>query len=66
MAAQQPNTVRCPRCRRKQPSRGPDALYRCDRCGGMFDDDPDEGCPTVYNDPVRSAIAREERETRSQ
>lgn len=55
------DTVRCPRCGTPQNRRLPDSIYRCDRCGGMFDDDPDEGSPEVYDDPVRSLMAKERR-----
>lgn len=36
-------TVACPKCRGRQPERGPDAIYYCDDCRCQFDSDPDEG-----------------------
>lgn len=56
------NTPKCPACGRvKAVQRVADA-YHCTACHKHFDDDPDEGSPEVYNDPVRSLIAKEERE----
>lgn len=54
-------TVACPMCGRKQPMRTPDAIYLCEHGCGQFDNEPDEGSPTTYNDPVRSLEAKERR-----
>lgn len=56
------DVVRCPQCGTPQNRRLPDSIYRCDRCGGMFDGDPEEGSPDVYDDPVKSLEAKERRE----
>ena len=53
-------TVRCPRCRRKQPKQRPDTIYFCQHCQGCFDDQPDEG--GYYSD--RNPAARLERAER--
>ncbi len=47
---------RCPLCHSKGKSAGPD-LFKCSKCGGLFDADPDEG-GTVSN---RNPAARMER-----
>lgn len=52
--------VACPRCRRVQAARGPNAIYWCDVCKCQFDDDPDEG----GNHDDRNPAARMEREER--
>lgn len=51
--------VRCPRCGRKQPRLGPDALYHCPAGCGTFDDDPDEG-GSYYNDPSKRLEKQEQ------
>jgi DNA-directed RNA polymerase subunit RPC12/RpoP len=43
--------VACPRCGSKQTIRGVDGWYTCHGCGGLFDDDPDEG-GTHMNNPA--------------
>lgn len=54
--------VSCPGCGRKQPHSGRrGTLYYCEVCRCQFDDDPDEGSPTTYNDPVKSLEAKERR-----
>lgn len=52
--------VNCPRCKRRQPARGPDAIYRCDHCQAMFDADPSEGGDYSDRDPS-ARLEREER-----
>lgn len=52
--------VHCPRCKRRQPARGPDAIYWCDHCQGQFDGDPDEGGSYSDRDPS-ARLEREER-----
>lgn len=54
------NTVRCPRCNRRQPMQGPNTIYFCEHCRAMFDDDPDEGGSFTSQNPERSAISKEE------
>jgi hypothetical protein len=56
-------TVRCPGCNRKQAKTAA-GQYWCSACRCLFDDDPDEGLPEVYNDPVKSLEAKERREGR--
>lgn len=53
-------TIACPRCKRKQPLRTPDALYKCDGCGGLFDNEPNEGSD-YFSDPSRRMEKQEER-----
>lgn len=65
-----PPQVACPRCGRRQPKRSPDALYRCDKCQGMFDEDISEGGDYFFRSheahretrrtPVASAAAESE------
>lgn len=52
---------RCPRCDGKGEA-VPGGLYRCSRCKGCYDDDPEEGGD--YSD--RNAGVRIEREERRQ
>lgn len=54
--------IRCLRCGRTQPRRGPTAIYICEHCRAMFDDDPDEGGD--FSD--RNPAARLEREERNE
>lgn len=55
-------TVRCPRCGRRQPKRGPDALYWCQHCQGYHDADPDEGgTHSTFNPAARLERAERER-----
>jgi DNA-directed RNA polymerase subunit RPC12/RpoP len=58
-------TVRCPRCGRGQPYKSPQALYWCDHCRGMFDDDPDEGGTHSDLNPA-ARLEREERRQQNQ
>ena len=59
--------VHCPRCRTSQARRaGNQAVYKCPKCGAMFDSDPSEGAPEVYNDPAKSLEAKERREAGQQ
>ena len=46
-----PAKVHCPKCGRPKPYKSPDALYWCDHCKGMFDDQPDEGGDYSSRDP---------------
>lgn len=39
-------------------------MYRCDRCGRHFDDEPEEGAASCYTDPVTGAMKKEEWENR--
>lgn len=55
--------VSCPRCGRKQPRQGVDAIYYCPNCRGQFDDDPDEG-GSHYNDPTKRVEKQEGRRPR--
>lgn len=52
--------VACPRCKRKQPYKSPDALYWCDHCRAQFDDSPDEGGDYSDRDPS-ARLERQER-----
>lgn len=52
--------VRCPKCGRIQPSRGNNAVYFCDHCRMMFDDNPDEGGDWSDRNPA-ARIERAER-----
>lgn len=54
--------VRCPRCGRKQPKLGPDAMYWCNHCKGYHDSDPDEGGDYSAINPA-ARLEREERAT---
>lgn len=58
-----PNTVACPRCRRKQPVREDAAQYWCDECRVLFDDAPDEG-GDYCTDPTRRIERQEEQADR--
>lgn len=60
-----PSLPPCPVCgtNRKVSAYPSGKQFHCGRCGGMFDDDPDEG-GSAYNDPEKSAIKREEQERR--
>jgi rubredoxin len=54
---------KCPRCGRRksvQPQGSCGDLFRCTKCGNVFDNDPDEGGD--YSD--RNPAARMEREER--
>ncbi len=56
----------CPMCKREKPVVvAGHKLFRCTDCGPMFDDDPDEGTPEVYRDPVKSLEAKERREAQA-
>jgi ribosomal protein L37AE/L43A len=55
--------VQCPRCGKPQPRRGPDAIYRCEKCGALHDGDPDEG-GSHYNDPSKRLENQEQRKRR--
>lgn len=50
--------VKCPKCGRKQPHLGSDAIYWCPNCRMQFDDDPDEG-GDYSNNPTRRAERQE-------
>lgn len=54
------NKVYCPSCQTGQFRRGDGTVYHCGKCGGMFDDDPEDGGD--YSD--RNPAARLEREER--
>ena len=56
------STPRCPRCGNVGHQSG--AIYFCRRCAAWYDDDPDEGSPTTYNDPMKSLEAKEREERR--
>ena len=53
--------VRCPKCNRPQPAKGPDAIYYCPTCRMQFDNDPNEGGD--FSD--RNAAIRLERQERA-
>lgn len=56
--------VTCPACGTRQPMRLPgESIYRCDKCGGMFDDSPDEG-GDYSTDPSRRLEQQEEQAMR--
>lgn len=55
----QPKCIQCGRRKSVRPA-GND-LFKCTKCGALFDNEPEEGAPTVYDDPVKSAIANEQR-----
>lgn len=54
-------TIKCPRCKRPQRLRTPDALYKCDGCGGLFDGEASEG-GDYYSDPSRRLEKQEQRQ----
>jgi ribosomal protein L37AE/L43A len=54
-------SVVCPRCGKKQPDRGPTAIYWCGDCRCQFDNDPDEGGTHSDRDPS-ARLRREESE----
>lgn len=62
-ATQPVKTVACPKCKRKQPARTPDAIYWCDDCRCQFDNDPDEG-GSVFSDPSRRAELEDEAQSK--
>lgn len=39
-------------------------MFRCGRCNGLFDNEPNEG-GSAHNNPVRSAIYREQRQRKA-
>ena len=58
-AAASAATKKCPACgSTRYVGAGPD-LYKCTRCGGFFDDDPDEGGTHGLRPETR--LEREER-----
>jgi ribosomal protein L37AE/L43A len=50
----------CPQCGRKNAQPVGD-IFKCRKCGAFFDG-VDDGIVASHNDPVRSAMAKEERE----
>ena len=57
-------TVRCPKCGRKQPlSKTPHDTYYCEWCRMMFDDEPDEE-GDYCTDPTRRLMREEGRRER--
>lgn len=56
-----PATPKCPRCGRRGEPAGD--FFRCPKCGGFFDDDPNEG-GTHHDRPDVSAERREAVERR--
>lgn len=52
-------TPRCPVCRCRKSQAVPGGLFRCQNCGGIFDDAPDDGGAALSNDPVRSLELKE-------
>ena len=61
MASMSSSVPPCPRCRTaKQSTRHDGDMYYCSRCGGLYDNDPDEGGDYSARNPgIR--IEREER-----
>ena len=58
-----PVIPRCPMCGSKRASVVEGGLYRCAKCDGLFDDDPDEGGDYSF-DPTRRMQCQEAREQR--
>lgn len=54
---------RCPRCNVKGLAAGQDT-WKCPRCGGFFDDRPEEGGDYSDRDPARRLEREEERRGR--
>ena len=55
---------KCPKCGcAVKPPKVDVGLYRCGRCGGVFDDTPDEG-GDFFEDPTRRAEIEDERRAR--
>lgn len=51
--------IACPGCGSRQfKPAGPD-MFKCSRCGGLFDDDPDEG--GTHGHRPKARLEREER-----
>lgn len=50
----------CPRCNTNKKVRANGGRYWCDRCNGLFDDDPDEG-GSYFSDPSKRLERQEER-----
>lgn len=60
-----PTTPRCPLCGIHGKPLGTEDLYRCDRCGGLFDSCPDEGgTHSTYDPAARMKRAETRREKR--
>lgn len=56
-------TPKCIQCgRRKSVRPAGNDHYKCTACGALFDNEPMEGSPEVYDDPVKSLIAKESRD----
>lgn len=51
-------TPNCPKCKRPTVVAG--ALFRCPKCGGFYDDNPDEGGDFSDRNPA-ARLEREER-----
>jgi len=56
----------CPRCRSVADvvAQGASGYFACRRCGGLFDDDPDEGGDYCDRDPAARLIREERRQGR--
>ena len=53
--------LRCPACKSRDVERGVD-MHRCRRCGGLFDNTPDEGGD--YGNRPDERLIRQERKPR--
>lgn len=55
------STPTCPLCGSTKAAKAGKGRYKCNRCGGLFDDDPDEGGDYHQRNPS-ARLEREERE----
>ena len=56
------NVIPCPRCRSSkqvQPIGVSGDMFRCGRCGGLFDSEPDEG-GSFFDDPSKRLEVQEQ------
>lgn len=51
--------VHCPGCGDSQVPGDGQEIFRCQKCGGMFDGDPDEGSDYSDRDPSRRILRDE-------
>lgn len=52
--------MKCPICKGDGIALTDGRTFKCSRCGGYFDEFPDEGGSVTHSNPVVGAIKREE------
>lgn len=58
------NQPKCPHCGTAKQVSACGELYHCKRCGGLFDDDPEEGGDYDDRDPSKRLLRREGKKCR--